>query len=236
MLAAAVKRKLLLFHYDGKDFVELREAPLPEAPLCAAWSGNYVCLGCKGSCVPSPFLPSAQPPTCQRTLRGLNAILANLLAGSAISCFESCFTSLHHFAILLRTLCDASRLRRLSCSPPGHRTETIDAATPCTLIYNPNRSDAAARRYLVVHAETGAAQELCEIARDTPPALLTLPSGDVLLSRDATSRFLGPRSPLAQACKTQKILKAWHVSLCPARLEYRSIARVHSCPLCGYAS
>jgi len=43
----------------------------------------------------------------------------------------------------------------------------------------------------VVHAETGAVQELCEIARDTPPALLTLPSGDVLLSRDATSRFLG---------------------------------------------
>ena len=34
-------------------------------------------------------------------------------------------------------------------------------------------------------------QELCEIARDTPPAQLTLPSGDVLLSRDATSRFLG---------------------------------------------
>ena len=45
----------------------------------------------------------------------------------------------------------------------------------------------------MVHAETGTVQELCEIARDTPPALLTLPSGDVLLSRDATSRFLGAR-------------------------------------------
>ena len=32
---------------------------------------------------------------------------------------------------------------------------------------------------------------LCEISRDTPPALLTLPSGDVLLSKDNTSRFLG---------------------------------------------
>ena len=51
MLAAAVKRKLLLFHYDGKDFVELKEVALSEAPLCAAWSGNYVCLGCRGSCV-----------------------------------------------------------------------------------------------------------------------------------------------------------------------------------------
>ncbi len=25
MLAATIKRKLLLFHYDGKDFVELKE-------------------------------------------------------------------------------------------------------------------------------------------------------------------------------------------------------------------
>lgn len=54
MLAAAVKRKLLLFHYDDKDFVELKEVALSEAPLCAAWSGNYVCLGCKGSCVRLP--------------------------------------------------------------------------------------------------------------------------------------------------------------------------------------
>ena len=44
----------------------------------------------------------------------------------------------------------------------------------------------------MVHAETGGVQELCDIARDTSPALLTLPSGDVLLSKDATSRFLGP--------------------------------------------
>ena len=51
MLAVAIKRKLLLFHYDGKDFVELKEVAVPEAPLCAAWSGNYVCAGCKGSCV-----------------------------------------------------------------------------------------------------------------------------------------------------------------------------------------
>ncbi len=47
------------------------------------------------------------------------------------------------------------------------------------------------RRYVVVNAETGAVQVLCEIGRDTPPALLTLPSGDVLLSKDNTSRFLG---------------------------------------------
>ena len=53
-------------------------------------------------------------------------------------------------------------------------------------------------RYLVVHAETGAVQELCEIARDTPPALLTLPSGDVLLSKDATSRFLGQFHPICR--------------------------------------
>jgi hypothetical protein len=69
MLAAAVKRRLLLFHYDDKDFVELKEVALPEAPLCAAWSGNHVCLGCKGSCVlvwqtfePGPHHPGPEPP------------------------------------------------------------------------------------------------------------------------------------------------------------------------------
>ena len=47
----------------------------------------------------------------------------------------------------------------------------------------------------MVNAETGAVQVLCEIGRDTPPALLTLPSGDVLLSKDNTSRFLGAHFP-----------------------------------------
>jgi len=69
----------------------------------------------------------------------------------------------------------------------------------------------------VVHAETGAVQELCEIARDTPPALITLPSGDVLLSRDTTSRFLGarPRNGVLRQCtpSCHGVRAVWHGTL-----------------------
>lgn len=47
MLAVAVKKRLLLFHYDGTDFVELKEVALAEAPVAAAWAGNYICCACK---------------------------------------------------------------------------------------------------------------------------------------------------------------------------------------------
>lgn len=50
MLAVGIKKRLLLFHYTGTDFVELKDVTLAEAPLTASWAGNYVCLACKAMC------------------------------------------------------------------------------------------------------------------------------------------------------------------------------------------
>ena len=49
MLAVAVKRRLLMFHYDGTEFVELKDVALAEAPVAAAWAGNYICCACKST-------------------------------------------------------------------------------------------------------------------------------------------------------------------------------------------
>lgn len=50
MLAVAVKKRLLLFRYDGTEFVELKEVALAEAPVAAAWAGNYICCACRSMC------------------------------------------------------------------------------------------------------------------------------------------------------------------------------------------
>lgn len=55
MLAVAVKKRLMLFHYDGTDLVELRDVALVEAPVAAAWAGNYICLACKSMCGRGPY-------------------------------------------------------------------------------------------------------------------------------------------------------------------------------------
>ena len=47
MLAAALKKKLLLFHYNGNEFVELKEFSLPDAVSKMAWLGESICLGLK---------------------------------------------------------------------------------------------------------------------------------------------------------------------------------------------
>ena len=47
MLGVAVKRKLLLFHYDGNEFVELKDLALPDTVTGMAWLGESVCLGLK---------------------------------------------------------------------------------------------------------------------------------------------------------------------------------------------
>ena len=47
MLAVVVKRKLMLYHYDSKEFVELKELSLPDTPLCMQWCGVHVVLGFK---------------------------------------------------------------------------------------------------------------------------------------------------------------------------------------------
>ena len=50
MLAVGLKKRLMLFHYDGTDFVELKEVALAEVPLAASWAGNHICLACKAMC------------------------------------------------------------------------------------------------------------------------------------------------------------------------------------------
>ena len=128
MLAATVKRKLLLFHYDGKDFVELKEVALPEAPLCAAWSGNYVCLGCRGSCVPVPVPPSTQRLTCRRACTGVPSFVSHLFAAFRLSCPE---LMLHHAHC--PWMASIVRPRLLFVASQGDTCAACCSATACML-------------------------------------------------------------------------------------------------------
>lgn len=47
MLCVAVKRKLAIYCYDGKDFVDPKEHTLPEAPQALQWCGDAVCYATK---------------------------------------------------------------------------------------------------------------------------------------------------------------------------------------------
>ena len=47
MLAVAVKRKLLLYHYNGNEFVELKDFSLSDAVSKMAWLGELICIGMK---------------------------------------------------------------------------------------------------------------------------------------------------------------------------------------------
>ena len=47
MLAVALKKKLLLYHFNGNEFVELKDFPLPDLVSRMAWLGESICLGLK---------------------------------------------------------------------------------------------------------------------------------------------------------------------------------------------
>jgi hypothetical protein len=47
MLCVATKRRLLLYHHDGSDFVELKDIPVNDTVRCLAWCGDAICLGFK---------------------------------------------------------------------------------------------------------------------------------------------------------------------------------------------
>jgi Vam6/Vps39-like protein vacuolar protein sorting-associated protein 39 len=47
MMCASARRHLLLFHYNGSEFVDLKDLGLPDAVLAMAWCGDSVCLGFK---------------------------------------------------------------------------------------------------------------------------------------------------------------------------------------------
>jgi hypothetical protein len=62
MLAVALKRRLLLLHFNGNEFAEAKELGLPDAALALGWCGGSVCLGFKRECGPPPRC-SARPFT-----------------------------------------------------------------------------------------------------------------------------------------------------------------------------
>lgn len=45
MLCVAAKRRLILLHYNGNEFVELKELGLPDRVMAMGWCGDNVCLG-----------------------------------------------------------------------------------------------------------------------------------------------------------------------------------------------
>lgn len=62
IVCVAAKKRLLLFHFDGNDFVELKELGLPDIVMDMAWCGDSVCLAFKRECVPPQ--PSVLGPPC----------------------------------------------------------------------------------------------------------------------------------------------------------------------------
>jgi Vam6/Vps39-like protein vacuolar protein sorting-associated protein 39 len=52
ILCVAARKRLLLFHFDGKDFVELKELGLPDTVVSMAWCGDSICLGFKREYTP----------------------------------------------------------------------------------------------------------------------------------------------------------------------------------------
>lgn len=44
-LCVATKRRLLIYHHDGRDFVEVREVPVNDIVRCLTWCGDALCLG-----------------------------------------------------------------------------------------------------------------------------------------------------------------------------------------------
>ena len=47
MLCVAVKRKIMQFHYDGREFVEVKEYSAPDVPQALHWCGDAICIGLK---------------------------------------------------------------------------------------------------------------------------------------------------------------------------------------------
>ncbi len=47
MLAAACKKRVQLLHYDGRDFLEIRELSVPDVPLAMTWAGDNIAIGFK---------------------------------------------------------------------------------------------------------------------------------------------------------------------------------------------
>ena len=47
MLCIAVKKRLLLYHHAGNEFVELKDFSLPDTAQALQWIGDSICVGFK---------------------------------------------------------------------------------------------------------------------------------------------------------------------------------------------
>ena len=47
MLCLALKKRLMLFHHSGNEFVELKDFSLPDTAVALQWVGDSVCVGFK---------------------------------------------------------------------------------------------------------------------------------------------------------------------------------------------
>lgn len=47
MLAIAVKRKIYILHFNGNEFVELKDFSIAENVVCMSWLGEHICIGYK---------------------------------------------------------------------------------------------------------------------------------------------------------------------------------------------
>ena len=47
MLCVAIKRKIIQFHYDGREFVEVKEYSAPDIPQALQWCGDAIGIGLK---------------------------------------------------------------------------------------------------------------------------------------------------------------------------------------------
>ena len=47
MMCVCVKRKVIQFHYDGREFMELKDFNAPDVPQALHWCGEAICIGTK---------------------------------------------------------------------------------------------------------------------------------------------------------------------------------------------
>ena len=66
LLAVATRKRLMIFHFQGNEFVELKDIGLPDIH-CMQWLGDSVCAGVKRECAASGP-PACLPPVCSSLL------------------------------------------------------------------------------------------------------------------------------------------------------------------------
>ena len=71
LLAVATRKRLMLFHFQGNEFVELKDIGLSDIH-CMQWLGDSICVGVKRECAAFKHL-ALQPVVLLRVLACLCA-------------------------------------------------------------------------------------------------------------------------------------------------------------------